>query len=82
MSAGGLIGWCVLVPNPDHHPEGDFTLDSGLLGLGSSKRLTFSGIGVYHPSLFESLPDGEAAKLGPLLRDAAGRGLTRRLVRE
>lgn len=75
MNAGGLIGWCVLVPNPDHHPEGDFTLDSGLLGQGSSRRLTFSGIGVYHPSLFESLPDGEAAKLGPLLRDAAERGL-------
>lgn len=75
MNASGLLGWCVLVPNPDHHPDGDFTLHSGMLGLDSSKRLTFSGIGVYHPSLFESLSDGEAAKLGPLLREAAGRGL-------
>jgi len=74
MSAGGLLGWCVMVPNPAHHPEGDFTLDSGLLGVGSTSRLTFSGIGVYHPTLFESLTDGEPAKLGALLREAAGRG--------
>jgi MurNAc alpha-1-phosphate uridylyltransferase len=71
MSASDLLGWCVLVPNPDHHPAGDFTLESGLLGLNSDARLTFSGIGVYQPALFAALADGEPAKLGPILRAAA-----------
>ena len=74
MMASNRLGWCVLVPNPDHHPEGDFTLDSGVLGLGHGPRLTFSGIGIYQPALFAALADGEPAKLGPLLREAAVRG--------
>ena len=67
----GLLGWCVLVPNPDHHPAGDFTLDLNRLGMGESGRLTFSGIGVYHPDLFRSLPDNEPARLAPILRQSA-----------
>ena len=66
-----LLGWCVLVPNPEHHPAGDFTLESGLLGQGASGRLTFSGLGVYQPALFERLADGQPAKLAPILREAA-----------
>lgn len=71
MAHSTLLGWCVLVPNPDHHPAGDFTLESGLLGQGATDRLTFSGIGVYQPALFEPLVDGQPAKLGPMLREAA-----------
>lgn len=60
----------VLVNNPEHHPEGDFGLDSsGHVRDNASVRLTFSGIGVYHPDLFRALPDGEA-RLAPLLRAA------------
>ncbi len=40
----------VLVPNPAHHPDGDFSLQDGLVlarGAGASPALTYSGIGVY-----------------------------------
>ena len=59
-----------LVTNPEHHPNGDFGLDSaGLVRDNGGPKLTFSGIGVYRPELFHELPDGEA-KLAPLLRAA------------
>lgn len=60
----------VLANNPEHHPDGDFFLDSnGQVRDNGSPKLTFSGIGVYRPQLFHALPDGEA-KLAPLLRAA------------
>lgn len=60
----------VLIPNPPHHPEGDFHLDAeGLLSVQLSPRLTFSGIGVYHPELFSNQEPG-IRKLAPLLRQA------------
>ena len=36
----------------------------------SLPRLTFSGIGIYRPSLFKDVPRGSKAKLAPLLRAA------------
>ncbi|MES9949502.1 MAG: N-acetylmuramate alpha-1-phosphate uridylyltransferase MurU [Candidatus Thiodiazotropha sp.] len=63
----------VLVPNPDHHRQGDFQLKQGRVSQGSERRLTFSGIGVYHPRLFASCRP-EAFPLGPLLRAAMDRG--------
>ena len=58
----------VLVPNPEHHPKGDFGLDdTGLVNEQASEQLTFSGIGLYSPKLFHNLPAG-SRKLGPLLR--------------
>ena len=75
MDAAGLQAWCVLVANPAHHPQGDFGLDGGLLReTDTGLRLTFSGIGVYRPSLFAGLRRGERAPLGPLLRAAAAAG--------
>lgn len=60
----------VLVDNPEHHPQGDFHLRDGrVCSEGEGERLTFSGIGVYRPELF----DGSAAgrfPLAPLLRRA------------
>lgn len=38
--------------------------------VNTQKVLTFSGIGVYHPSLFAGILRGESAKLAPLLREA------------
>lgn len=62
-----------LVDNPPHNPNGDF----GLLNNGQAasdpqqgRGLTFSGMGVYHPSLFAHTPAHQAAKLAPLLRTA------------
>jgi MurNAc alpha-1-phosphate uridylyltransferase len=64
----------VLVDNPEHHPEGDFALEGGRLSADGSPRLTFSGIGVYRPELFEGCEEG-AFPLAPLLRGAMARGL-------
>ncbi len=57
----------ILVPNPPHHPEGDFGLQNGLVTNTATTMYTFSGIGYYHPKLFEN----EALQknpLAPLLR--------------
>jgi len=70
--AGVLDAFLVLVDNPPHHPEGDFLLGSdGWVGTGAGPRLTFSGIGVYHPRLFAAIVAGTTAPLGPLLHRAA-----------
>ncbi len=64
----------VLVDNPDHHRQGDFSLNRGLLGNAACHRLTFSGIAIYHRSFFEHHAPGRRA-LAPLLREAADEGL-------
>jgi MurNAc alpha-1-phosphate uridylyltransferase len=63
----------VLVANPPHNPEGDFVLRNGRGLLEPGERLTFAGIGVYRPELFEGCVDG-IFKLAPLLHRAAREG--------
>jgi N-acetyl-alpha-D-muramate 1-phosphate uridylyltransferase len=64
----------VLIANPPHHPQGDFVLGhEGLLHLHGTPRLTFSGIGIYHPALFQECRPG-AFPLAPLLRHAIEQG--------
>lgn len=71
----GDLAHLVLVPNPPHHPQGDFSLcgrDVGAdaaIGGGAPSR-TFSGIGVYRPQIFAGIRRGQPAKLAPLLRAA------------
>ena len=74
----------VLVPNPSHHPGGDFNLTGlasdqsgspmGRLSMTSGRdtMLTYSGIGVYSPQMFEQVPEGLPASA------AIGGGLCRR----
>jgi len=60
----------VLIDNPPHHRLGDFGLNSnGLLSVVSADKLTFSGIGIYQPSLFAGIPAGPM-KLRPILDQA------------
>ena len=59
----------VLVPNPAHHPRGDFALQEGKVTDSGEPRYTFSGVGVYHPALFHSIPEPVFA-LAPALRRA------------
>jgi N-acetyl-alpha-D-muramate 1-phosphate uridylyltransferase len=66
-------GHLVLVDNPPHHPEGDFSLDGSRVGEAGAPRLTFSGIGIYRRELFAGLPRGAPARLAPLLRTAIAR---------
>lgn len=72
----------VLVDNPGHNARGDFSLrDDGVVESDGAQRLTFAGIGVYRPSLFDDWRAivGEVQgveqipprfKLAPLLRAA------------
>ena len=74
MRARALQAHLVLVPNPPHHPRGDFALRDGrVLAEGGAKR-TFSGIGVYDPALFAGIARGTKAPLAPLLRAAMVEG--------
>lgn len=74
----------VLVDNPPQHPEGDFALrPDGRVAADGEERLTFSGIGVYRPSILRGWRGiaGDAAgangkprfRLAPLLRAAMSR---------
>ena len=65
----------VLVDNPEHHPDGDFILADGKVhdGEPAADKLTYSGIAVLHPQLFDGCPDG-AFRLAPLLRKAMAEG--------
>ncbi len=60
----------VLVPNPVHHPEGDFSLEGSVVGLAGQLRYTFSGISRLQLSLFDSVESDQAAPLAPVLRRA------------
>ena len=63
----------VLIENPPHHPEGDFNLEqNGLLSEQGLNKLTYSGIGVFHPQLFAGVP-ASPLKLRPLLNQAISR---------
>jgi MurNAc alpha-1-phosphate uridylyltransferase len=63
----------VMVDNPAHHAEGDFSLSAGRLSQRGPAMLTFSGIGVYRPALFAGCSPG-AFPLAPLLRRAMDAG--------
>ncbi len=66
----------VLVPNPPHHPAGDFAIDRGFLSNNADSRFTFAGIAAYEKSFFAGLEQGKRP-LAPLLRAAADRrGIT------
>jgi MurNAc alpha-1-phosphate uridylyltransferase len=71
--------WLLLVPNPEHHPKGDFGLRANgqvtdTDTTAGALQHTFSGIGVYKPSLFAQTPAHQPAKLAPLLRQAIAHG--------
>lgn len=83
--AAGDLATLVLVDNPGHNDAGDFALyGSRVCAEGATvgsrgeptdapKRLTFAGIGVYHPALFADAEPG-AFPLAPLLRRAVAAG--------
>lgn len=65
----------VLVPNPKHNPSGDFSVANGILGKAALKEtFTFSGIALYHPSLFKDLKV-DRFSVTPILRQAANDNL-------
>ena len=59
----------VLINNPKHNPSGDFAYEYGKIYNTGKNCLTFSGIGIYHPNLFENYR-AEKLALAPILREA------------
>jgi MurNAc alpha-1-phosphate uridylyltransferase len=84
FSASGLLAHIWLVPNPAHNPQGDFGLSADGRALNQAdQKHTYSTIGLYRRALFEAPwcetipgnPQGTAAPLAPLLRQAMDAGL-------
>ncbi len=61
----------VLVDNPPHNPAGDFCLVNGRLRECEAGKsgLTYSGVGVFHPRLFQDSQPGRWSVV-PLIRQA------------
>jgi N-acetyl-alpha-D-muramate 1-phosphate uridylyltransferase len=73
----GAVARLVLVKNPAHHPQGDFALEGDVVVARARERLTFSGIGIYRPELFEGCVPGSKFALLPLLQRAIAAGSLR-----
>jgi MurNAc alpha-1-phosphate uridylyltransferase len=62
----------VLVNNPQHNLQGDFSISGNRLTEESSEKFTFSGIGVYSADFFNSYMSGDASHgkfpLAPMIR--------------
>ena len=63
----------ILVNNPEHNLKGDFHLNKQRISEKGTPRLTFSGIGVYHPDLFKECTPGRFSLI-PLLIKAMQAG--------
>ena len=59
----------VMIPNPTHHPQGDFQLSETRIVEAQTSRTTFSGLSVMSPRLFAGLAPGKLA-LRPVLDQA------------
>jgi N-acetyl-alpha-D-muramate 1-phosphate uridylyltransferase len=75
LALGKNLAHLVLVANPPHHSRGDFALRGSKVSDNEDPRLTFSGIGLYRPSLLSSIKSGSKGQLAPLLRSAMANGL-------
>lgn len=62
----------ILVPNPPNNAGGDFDCRDGVLSAGGGR--TYSGIGVYHPHLFNAIIPGDNAALLPVIKRAMTAG--------
>lgn len=80
QDAPALMAYLFLAQNPSHHPKGDFYLNPPYIfsddqlenNALSQRKYTFSGIGIYHKDLFQSIEPGTVAPLAPLLKKAMG----------
>lgn len=66
----------VLIPNPAHHPRGDFGLEGDRIVIRESERFTYSGVGVYRSEFFAGCTPGRFPLL-PLLNRAIAAGRVR-----
>lgn len=59
----------LLVDNPAHNPDGDFSLRQGRVAGAGKDSLTYAGIGLYDPRFFDGYAPGKRPLL-PLLEHA------------
>jgi MurNAc alpha-1-phosphate uridylyltransferase len=69
----GSLAHLVLVENPEHHPGGDYATGAGGRLANGEGQLTFSGVSVLDPALFEGAAPGFLA-LKPLFDAALAAG--------
>ena len=72
----GAHAHLVLVPNPAHHPRGDFALEGDVVIQRDSDRFTYSGVGLYREEFFHDCTAGRFPLL-PLLNRAIAARLAR-----
>ncbi len=70
LSQPTKLAHLVLVPNPEHNPQGDFGLEAELVSL-EPPRYTYAGIGVYHPDLFCECKLEKFSLIAPLTKAIA-----------
>jgi MurNAc alpha-1-phosphate uridylyltransferase len=76
----------LLIPNPPHHPRGDFGLEGDLVVTRDTDRHTYTGVGMYRPGVLRWLHPREvsaaaAAESRHRRRCGARPGASRRVVR-
>ncbi|MEX2488873.1 MAG: nucleotidyltransferase family protein [Pseudomonadales bacterium] len=76
------LGHLVMVDNPAHRTRGDFGIDKGGRLSMEGERLTYSGIGVLSPRLFETATKGRFPLRDLLIPAVAGGHLTGEHFRE
>lgn len=64
------LGHLCLIDNPPHNPTGDFALINGQVKPKGEQNLTFAGISVLSPRLFDSVQIGTKSPLAPILHQA------------
>jgi MurNAc alpha-1-phosphate uridylyltransferase len=80
--APDALAHLALVPNPPHHPRGDFGLEPpGLVVARDSDRFTYCGVGLYRPEFFDGCQPGRFPLLPLLNRAIAARRLHGELYR-
>ncbi len=63
----------ILIPNPPHHPAGDFDLEGDRVMRGDRHPYTYAGIGVFAPRLFAARGSAHFP-LAPLLFELSAAG--------
>ena len=71
FAAGTRLGHLWLVPNPPHHPRGDFGIGSDGLALSvATERFTWASVGLFRAGLVDGVVPGQKAALRPCLEAA------------
>jgi MurNAc alpha-1-phosphate uridylyltransferase len=69
FDASGRLGHLWLVPNPPHHPAGDFGIDGDgtLTTAAAGARHTWASVGLFRAELFSGIVPGSRLALRPVL---------------